>query len=72
MANFENITVGGILKLKDTSFMKDKTLVATYRNTYARVIAKDESAGTIRIELFDGTLKWVKVERVTGTFELVE
>jgi hypothetical protein len=72
MANFDNINVGCVLKIKDASFMKDPVLIEKYINTYATVLMKDFSVGTVYLNLFDGIRRWVKVERVTNTFEIME
>ena len=72
MANFENIIVGGVLKIKDASFLKDPSLIRMYENTHAVVVAKDGGNNTVAIKFFDGTTKWVKIERVTNTFEIME
>lgn len=72
MANFENIIVGGILKIKDASFLRDPSLIKIYENTHAVVVAKDIDKNTVAIKFFDGTTKWVKIERVTNTFEIME
>lgn len=69
MANFDSIVVGGVLKIKDTSSMKNGE---RYLDTYAKVVMTDPTAQTVRLKMFDGSLRWLRVSRVTDTFEVVE
>jgi len=69
MANFDNIVIGGVLKIKDISSLKGSE---KYLDTYAKVIMVDKEHDTVRLKMFDGSMRWLKVNRVTDTFEIFE
>ena len=72
MANFDNIEVGGVLVMKDTSFMRDGEAILRYKDSYAVVIQKDREHDTVRIRFEDGKTMWVKSGRVSDTYEILE
>ncbi|MDD3123210.1 MAG: hypothetical protein PHC62_06855 [Candidatus Izemoplasmatales bacterium] len=72
MASLDNLEIGAILKIKDTSFLREEHLKKVLQDAYAVVLEKDYNAQTIKVRSFNGLERWIKVSRVTDSLEIIE